>query len=241
MEGIQQIFNEINTKWKGFGVKVYRGESKKYETICYPSIWRNDSAYNTDKLKEPNIQGNILTRAEIKSISDFKNKYTEKYKKDYIFEELKERIEEDSIYWLCLAQHYRTYTRFVDVTFNILIALYFACSSNFDDNGFLYFIAKSSCIDLSKPNPGSYPKTIAEFFETDGNSERIMSVPFLFEPLIINERLKRQSGAFIWTKEIGVSCWKGGGKIEIQKNLKPIILDELEELGISKEYIYPNR
>ena len=241
MSEIQKIFDEINKKWTGFGDKIYRGESKKYEEICLPSIWRVNSKYNTKELRNSYSDSSILTKSDMESIGDFINGYGTEYAKDYIFEEIKDKLTDDSIYWLCLAQHYGVNTRLVDVTYNILVALYFACSAHFNENGYLYFIAKSSCRNLSMPIPGSYPKTISDFFETDGNSKSLMKVPFLFEPLIPNERINRQSGAFIWTKEIGNTCWRGGGIVEIKVNQKKEILNELDGIGISDKFIYPNK
>lgn len=244
MGKIEKVFDEVTTKWTGFGDKVYRGESKQYDQICLPSIWRPNSKYNSEELKVSNSDSSILTKSDVESINDFKEGYGKEFPKDYLFEELKDKLEDDSIYWFCLAQHYGArkgvYTRLLDVTQNILSAIYFACDSNPEDNGYIYFIARSSCRSLSRPAPGSYPKTISEFFEVDGNDENLLKVPFLFEPLVANERINRQSGAFIWTKEIGNSCWRGGGIIEIDKNDKPEILEELGELGITKEFIYPN-
>ena len=95
----------------------FRGQSSsEYKLI--PSIGR--------RFKEG--QEDVLKQYEKEVFEDFKRKYS-------MFTDARPKNDKE---FLFLAQHYGLPTRLLDWTYNPLIALYFACCSNFDKDGIVY-------------------------------------------------------------------------------------------------------
>ena len=95
----------------------FRGQSSsEYKLI--PSIGR--------LFKEG--EESVLKQYEKEIFEDFKRKYS-------MFTDTHPKNDKE---FLFLAQHYGLPTRLLDWTYNPLIALYFACCSNFSKNGVVY-------------------------------------------------------------------------------------------------------
>lgn len=135
--------------------------------------------------------------------------------------------------WLMLCQHYEVPTRLLDWATDILIALFFACSSkeNLDKDGALFI-----CNQNDYPRFTTYDKPVMETQE----------LAFV-NTYIVNPRMRMQSGSFmIWghaplDKETTESydLWeyhkKIAGdslleKIRIPKDAKKVILGELKDI-----------
>jgi len=131
----------------------------------------------------------------------------------------------DSFYeWAQYAQHYGAPTRFLDLTENPLVALYFACKENkptYQNHGG-DIGGKDGCIWML--HLGNYRKfanqteniifpidqkcdyTIAETIEKiyqEPSSEPIFKYPIIFKPYYVDKRMSAQSSMFmVWGREI---------------------------------------
>ncbi len=144
--------------------------------------------------------------------------------------------------WLMLCQHYEVPTRLLDWTSEILIALFFACSSeeHLDKDGVLFI-----CDQNDYPRFTTYDKSAMETQE----------LAFV-NTYIVNPRMRMQSGSFmLWghapldkgTTE-SYDLWeyhkKNAGdslleKIRIPKDAKKVILDELKDIySITDDSLY---
>lgn len=106
----------------------YRGESKDYgETSCTPSILRTinqgDNLLNEECKYYNSVYDVMAEHATIKQINE-----NAPYIKHY--------------HYLSVFQHYGFATRLLDITTKVDIAKYFACCSDFNDDGFIYKIEK---------------------------------------------------------------------------------------------------
>jgi len=158
---------------------------------------------------------NILKQYEQEIFDDFKRKYS-------MYTEVRPRNDKE---FLFLAQHYGLPTRLLDWTYNPLVALYFACCSNFDKNGVVF---------------QSAPFSRHVFNE---NKDNILTFPYktLLVPNMTDIRYKNQNGLFVlypepW-KENVEHIWM---KYLIPANKKKDILNKLNKIGISRSFIMPS-
>lgn len=111
---------------------------------------------------------------------------------------------------LDIAQHYGLKTRLLDVTFNPLIALYFACSENLDKDGIVYCGHMHELGITNKNVFKNIPEIISEYlFSNDSFSDFLtwcknkkykikwFTKPLFVQPPVNNPRIEAQSGAFI--------------------------------------------
>lgn len=136
-------------------------------------------------------------------------------------------------------QHFIELSRLLDVTFSILPALFFACSSNEDNDGFVYIFQFPKTYSPSSSYINEYYEKIIEneiipYYQNFKVLSHVQS----------NERIKLQSGGFILfpgerIKPIPESYYR---KICIDKALKKKILEELDNFyNINMSTIYPEK
>ncbi|WP_455804690.1 FRG domain-containing protein [Clostridium butyricum] len=227
---IQRISDLIDNKEEEFTV-VYRGEDKIHVKPCEPNIFRKDYL--------------------------FKNKFFEKN----LFEEMKaNRITEGKTYLerAIDAQHDEFPSRLLDVSYNSLVALYFAVTPYYhnkediydkniknsnENNGcvFVFFIEKFFC-----PSGDIINKTYDEIINR--NDKSFLTNPIfqknhkLIDHIKINKRIIAQQGAFILFQGDEAApipdCYYE--KIEIPAECKSNIRKQLKNLfGIYTGSIYP--
>ena len=136
-------------------------------------------------------------------------------------------------------QHFIELSRLLDVTFSILPALFFACNSNKEKDGFVYIFQFPKTYSPSSSYINEYYEKIIEneiipYYQNFKVLSHVQS----------NERIKLQSGGFILfpgdrIKPIPESYYR---KICINKDDKKIILEELDNFfNINMSTIYPEK
>ena len=220
---IKQVNSYIKTRDSEKYICVFRGEPDIYPTPCKPFLFRSDILAK-NKFFEKNLFGSMR-----------QNKFTG------------ERCYLDNA---IDAQHGEFPSRLLDVSYNCLIALYFAVTpfyhheeEEYDDrDGMVFVFFANEVFSPSSPN-------IIENYDAIVNREP----SWIQEPLFqknhklldhakSNRRIIAQQGAFIMfqgdeMEELPSGMFYG---IRIPKNAKPVIRKQLKQMfGIHTGSIYP--
>lgn len=136
-------------------------------------------------------------------------------------------------------QHYASISRMLDISFDVLVALYFACTHPDEHDGYVYVFAFPE-------HYSPHSKYIEEFYTNVLEGKHIAySRNFkVFSHSVTNDRIKAQKGGFIFFpgKEFHPinDCYYE--RILISKNHKREILEELEALfQITKATLFPEK
>ena len=193
---------------------AFRGESRDYErTKLMPSLFRDSSYVSKEKYL-------FELLGDYGVITDKQNGYIEK------------AIE---------AQHYVAISRMLDITFSVLPALYFACSSenNKEEDGKVYVF----CFPEHYSPHSKYIETF--YSEMLGGKDVAYSKNFkVVSHSYSNERIKAQNGGFIFFqgKEFSPISSIYYETISISKDDKNYVLKDLNLLfGINEATIYPDK
>lgn len=136
-------------------------------------------------------------------------------------------------------QHYASISRMLDISFDVLVALYFACTHPDEHDGYVYVFAFPE-------HYSPHSKYIEEFYTNVLEGKHIAySRNFkVFSHSVTNDRIKAQKGGFIFFpgKEFHPinDCYYE--RILISKNHKREMLEDLEALfQITKATLFPEK
>lgn len=219
----------------------YRGESKRYKEIFLPSICRaghNFADYTA-------LHDSCFTVGELKSLEHCQELFQEGKLKDRYFEKIIDvtkkpiDLEKDVLHWAALAQHYNNNqihpTRLIDITSDPLVALYFAVSSNYEDDGFVYSVNSGLCYNDFSESKFIRGKTYFDIINVDeeytptDETITIVKIPFP------NQKIEAQRGAFGWVRKIGNKCNFCHWTIKVLAKNKNTIIGELDKLNYNKK------
>lgn len=232
---------------------IFRGHSCAEKYKLWPGIFRK----NDDK-KSLGYSSELYLQNELKILNDFMCEAS-----GYI----KGIDVSDYTAYLEIAQHYGLPTRLLDFTYNPLVALYFACQSNDNENGVVWYLDERGYKekyypDYSGQNPIVYSKKKVneiinlEIFGNVKNEKDVVinEYPWIYKPMYREARMSMQSSVFVlWAKNqkpldgmINNSINDEGeeekilGRIDIPAGVKGDILKDLDSFcGINKMFIYP--
>ena len=215
LKEVSKKIEKLNLKFSRYQsdqVTAFRGESRDWgNTSLTPSIFRMPINFNQE-----NELFDLLEDFDIAKGRDLSNldKATE-------------------------AQHYMAFSRLLDITFNVLPAIYFACESDFEHNASLYIF---SFPEHYSPHSGY----LREYFDLvlDETKPTFYKNFKVITHSFSNERIKSQSGGFILfpSREYYAIPDLYYEVITINKDEKKIILNELEKFfNISNATIYPEK
>lgn len=139
------------------------------------------------------------------------------------------------------SQHYIELSRLLDISFNSLVAIFFACEPNNDD-GYLYVFRFPSALSPSSNH----------FIDYDNNNSNIHScLPNyindnfkLINHSYLNERIKAQSGGFILFSGENSSSIRESlySRIKIKASLKEKVREELKiYFNIDRFVLFPEK
>lgn len=237
----------------------YRGESKKYDFPCTPSLFR--------------YMGNAKNKLKIeKEYYDISIEYLKRSQFNIKNNEVTDEIL-SYIKYISLMQHYGFGTRLLDISSKLEVAKYFACCSNFGDDGYIYVFDKNhgskqlksinrenvkrkfECIfkinDIEKYDVTDY------YFNANNSRIRldtittnvILSYETLFDTTIDNIRYERQSGSFIVTGNPlndenkivdSYNTIHYQNYMNIESNKKIRVLLDLNKQKINHVYLFPD-
>lgn len=157
--------------------------------------------------------------------------------------------ETDYFRWIQIAQHYGVPTRLLDWTSNPLVAMYFACSGDFDKDGCVWILHRDNYHhywqekEQIKKHPEHLKVTIADVGKNlickgEESDIYLPERPFLMTPYYIDSRMSTQASHFmIWGKSDKPfeSFFENNNYLQMHKDKNGMILNSTED---KEEFVY---
>lgn len=227
---VRESLNEILTEQKNCNNPIilypnflFRGQSGKYKDLL-PSLTRIIKNKNISNLPESlELEEESINKYKIRALSylDIRQTISMTIRTNAFS---KFRYDINHIPWMMIMQHFNAPTRCLDWTKSLLVATYFACKDNFDQNGFIWIANNKLIMDqMAKELRSFYKNTLKtrlkdqdlmqEIERALSNPREIVWFSLIFdyiafkdlqspnilqfiEPIITNERIEAQQGYF---------------------------------------------
>ena len=211
-----------------------------------PSILRVD----TDQLTRDMYPDRSITDQEVLQVEKCQADYTDG--SDRYIKAFMPSMHPMDVDWLPLARHFGYQTRLLDVTVNPLAALYFACGSHDDKDGYVYAMQSGGFRPVNNRNPAVpnkrdfpyIPISYLDLYDVDMKFHGVSydDLPYLFEASIPQERLQAQGGRFLFWRKLDLLLPKARQLIPVKNAAaaKKNLLSELSAFGITREVLFPN-
>lgn len=137
----------------------------------------------------------------------------------------------------CMAhlQHNRVATGLIDFTYNPLVALWFACESDYDANGKVFVVNAQPDKIREIKTKGALDQELKRFFEEDGQWH--LWQPSIDNSAVDTQRITMQQSVFLFgLPEVESSMIER--EILIPKGYKETLLRELETMGIAEKTLF---
>jgi len=151
--------------------------------------------------------------------------------------------------WVQLARHYGLPTRLLDWTRNAAVALYFACYEKPEKDGAVYVLNPVDLnreIDPKAPrvfDPNLDAEVIKIYLKLDGRMNSRGTGTIAINPTWNSSRIMVQQGVFTISGSkyfaLTVKYASSLAYVEIKKEYKKTLLEELERVGINEMSIFP--